>query len=318
MSLVTWQEFDAGGRPQGGTIAELVLTEVTNLVSKKRPLMSSISSRGVSNTYVEILTDAYGSRKPNAWVEGVQATDMSMGQPTRHYVHVQSFANWGYVSDEQRLVRHYNEDPYTYQVKKRLNELLNDIEHAMHRGSAATGDTSANARQFNGLLNIFAGQSGTKTFTDTTGITFTEEVLVDLLQVFQDSSLDVTPTQAYVASYLKRTISEFSTRITRNVDAAARKQELIIERHASDFGDLDILYSEDQLKSASKTVVGNSISFVDPESFRAGWLKAPTVEGLARDGLRDRFQMNAQVTLVYDHEKGGGGGTGFIPYINQA
>jgi len=316
-TLVTWDEFSSGGRPQDGTIRELVLEEVTNLTSRRRPLMSTIGKRAVSNTFVEILTDTLASRGYNATVEGAAATDPALSQPGRHFVHVQSFAEWGQVSDEQRNVGHYNDDPYTYQVRKKLEEMLNDIEHAMHRGSAATGATDA-PRQFNGLLNIFANQTGTATYTSSSGTTFTEEVLVDLLQVFRDQSLDVLPSQAYVASYLKRTISEFSTRITRNVDAAARRQELIIERHTSDFGDLDVMYSEDQLNAAGKTLSGNSIAFVDPQYFQAGWLKAPTVEALPRDGLRDRFQMNAHATLVFKNEKGGGGGEGFVGYINQA
>lgn len=316
-NLVTWDEFADGGRPQDGTIGEVVLAEVTNLISKERPLMSMIGSRSVSNTYVEQLTDELGARGHNAQVEGAAATNPSLTQPVRHFSHVQSFAQWGVVSDEQRMVGHYNGDPFSYQVSKKLDEMMNDIEHALHRGSSITGATDA-ARQLNGLLNIFAGQSGTLTFTDSSGTTLTEEVFIDLLQVFRDQRLGVRPTQCYVNSYLKRTISEYSTKITRNVDASSKVQMLVVERHESDFGSLDILYSEDQLNSASKVTFGSSLVFLQPDLFRTGWLRPPTVEQLSRDGLRDRFQMNAQATLLYDHDRGGGGGTGFVPYINQA
>lgn len=316
-NLVTWSEFSAGGRPQGGTIAELVLEEVTNLSSRRRPLMSTIGRTSVSNTYVEWLVDTLGSRGLNAVLEGAAATNPALIQPTREFTHVQSFAKWGVVSDEQRAVRHYNEDPYVYQVRKSLNELMNDIEHALHVGTAATGATNA-ARQLSGLIDVFENQSGTLTFTDSSGTTFTEEVLVDLLQVFRDANLDVLPTQAYVGSYLKRTISEFSTKVTRNVDAAARRQELVIERHTSDFGDLDVMYAEDQPTAAAKGASGNAICFIDPSYFQVGWLKMPTVEQLSRDGLRDRFQINAHATLIFRNRKGGGGGKGYVGFINQA
>jgi len=316
-SLVTFDEFESGARPQGGTIKEVVLSEVTNLISKERPLMAMIGRQAVSNTYVEQLTDTLGSRAVNAQIEGVAFQDTSLAQPTRHFSHVQSFAKWGRVSDENRLVGHYNGDPFTYQVSKAVEELMNDIEHSLHRGSAATGETDV-ARQLNGLLNIFSGQSGTLTFTDSSGTTLTEEVFIDLLQVFKDNRLGVRPSMCFVNSFLKRTISEYSTKITRNVDAAAKMQSLIVERHSSDFGDLDIMYTEDQLNSATKVLSGSSLCFIDPQYFRAGWLRPPTVEQLSRDGFRDRFQINAQVTLLYDNEKGGGGGTGFVPYINQA
>ncbi len=311
-TLTTWDEFTAGGKPQDGTIRELVLEEVTNVISRRRPLFSNLSSINVNNTFVEHLEDTLGSRAHNATLEGAAFTNPALSQATRIFQSVQSFAEWGVVSDEQRMVGHYNEDPFIYQSRKKLNEMLNDVEHALHRGSAATGATSA-TRQFAGLLNLFS----TPTFTDSSGTTLTEEVLVDLLQLFRDNNYDVVPSQCYVGSWLKRTISEFSTRVTRNVDAMDRTQVLIVERHASDFGDLDVFYSEDQLQSATKTTQGNSIVFIDPDFFMKGWLKAPTIEQLARDGLRDRFQINAHCTLVYKTTKGGGGGTGYVPYIGQ-
>jgi len=142
--------------------------------------------------------------------------------------------------------------------------------------------------------------------------------MVDLMQAFRDNALDVLPTQVYVGSLLKRTISEFSTRVTRNVDAAARRQELIIERHTSDFGDLDSIYSEDQLVGTDKEDPANSMSFIDPQYFQVGWLRAPTIENLPRDGFRDRFQMNAQATLLFRSEDGGGFALNAVSFIGQA
>jgi hypothetical protein len=316
-TLTTWDEFGSA-KPQDGTIRELVLSEVINLTSRRRPLMSILRSRPVSNTYVEDLQDTLDSRAFNATLEGAAATDPALSQPTRNFFHVQSFAKWGFISDEQRLVGHINEDPFVYQTRKRLTELLNDMEHALHRGSAATGATNV-VRQFNGLINSFrAASSSGGTFTSTSGTTFTEEVLVDLLQVFKDGSLEVNPTIAFVNSFLKRTISEFSTRVTRNVDAVMKNQTLVVDRHESDFGALDVVYSEDQLNAASKTVQGNSISFIDPEFYSIGVLRSPTVEALPRDGFRHRFQINAQATLLYRADQGGGGGEGFVSYINQS
>lgn len=317
-TLTTWDEFTSGGKPQDGTIRELVLAEVINLTSRRRPLMSILRSRPVSNTYVEDLSDTLASRADNATLEGAAATDPALTQPTRNFFHVQSFAKWGYVSDEQRLVGHYNEDPFVYQTRKRLTELLNDMEHALHQGTAATGATSS-ARRLEGLIGSFrAASSSGGTFTSSSGTTFTEEVLIDLLQVFKDNSLEVNPSIAFVNSYLKRTISEFSTRVTRNVDASMKQQTLVVERHESDFGALDVVYSEDQPGAASKTVQGNTISFIDPEFYSIGVLRSPTVEALPRDGFRHRFQINAQATLIYRADQGGGGGEGFVSYINQS
>jgi len=71
-TLVTFDEFTAGARPQGGTIRELVLNNVTNVITKKRPLMSVLGMGGrVSNTFVESLEDTLASRGDNAHIEGI-------------------------------------------------------------------------------------------------------------------------------------------------------------------------------------------------------------------------------------------------------
>lgn len=308
--LVTWDEFTAGEPPRGGTIREVVMSEVTNVISRRRPLMANLPNTSATVHYIESLEDTLGSRAHNAVVEGAQFTNPSLTQPARLFTHVQTFAQWGEVSDDQRDTAHYNEDPFVYQTRKKLEELLNDIEHAFHRGSAATGATNA-ARQTVGMLNL----AGTTTLTDSSGTTLTEGTLVDYLQVFRDQTYDIVPTQAYVNSWLKRTISEFSTKITRNVDAADRTQILVVERHTSDFGDLDVFYSEDQLKPNTRTASGNSIIFIDPRFFSKAWMKAPTMEQLTREGFSDRFQMKAKVGLLYKTDKAVGGATGLVPYI---
>lgn len=316
-TLVTWDEFTDGGRPQGGTIPETVLDEVTNLVSRRRPLLSSLGMRDVTGTFIEMFTDTLETRGYNAVAEGIAFTAQQLAQPVRHFNHVQTFYKSGQISDTDKKVRHYNGDPMTYQISKRLEALLNDIEHTLHRGSAATGATNL-PRQTSGMLNVFPTTSSPLTFTSSSGTTLTEDVFVDLLEVWAANKLDVRPSQCYVNSKLKRTISEYSTKITRNVEAGSKMQMLIVERHESDFGALDIMFSEDQLASATKITSGNSLMFIDPSLFKVGWLTKPTVEELSRDGLRRRFQIHAECGLVYMNAQGGGGGTGYVPYIEVA
>jgi hypothetical protein len=312
-TLVTFDEFTASGRPQGGTIRELVLDKVTNVVTKKRPLMSVLGMGGrVSSTFVESLEDTLGSRGDNAHIEGIAYTAQDSTQPTRIFTHVQTFYKSGQISSTQRNVGHAGmRDPYAYQVNKKLQELLNDVEHALHRGSAATGATSA-ARRFDGLLNI----PGTSTFTSCSGTTLTEGVFIDLLQAWFDNSYDMDISHCFVNSWLKRTISEYSTKNTFNVEADRRYQVLQVERHSSDFGDVLIVPTVDQLAGSSRTGDTNSLIFADVSKLSLGWLQPVKVEPLARDGLRDRFQISAEVTLVYDTAKAVGGANQLTPYIN--
>lgn len=311
--LVTYDEIAVGGAGQGGqTMKEIVLPEVIRVTSSKRPLMSLLSTEMISSLFLERLEDTLKTRGHNAVLEGAQHTSPNLIQPERLQYIVQRFARWGEVSDEQRDTSHHNQEPFSYQVAKNIEELLNDIEHALHRGSAITGNTDA-ARQMDGLLNILPGEA---TFTDdASGTTLTEKVFVDTLQTFKDQSYDVNPNTTIVNSWLKRTISEFSTKVTRNVDVDARMQALVIERHSSDFGDVDIVYSEDQLKANSATEQGNSLVHIDRGMFKVGWFKPPTVEQLTRQGFSDRFQETAQVTLTYGTKKAGGGGVGYVANI---
>jgi hypothetical protein len=311
MSLVTWQEFTSGGRPQGGSIVEDLRDFIENVSPVDRPALARFRRSRVPTTFVEWQEDVLEDRGHNATVEGAAFTNPGLTAPARLFAHVQSFSDWGRVADEQRLTQHAGlDDMLTYQENKAVQQVMNDIEHAIHRGSSITGATSA-ARQTAGLLNIF----GTETFTSSSGTTLTEEVYGDYIQSFTDNNFDVFPTLTFVNSWLKRTISLYSTNVTRNVNAAEKIQILTIERHNTDFGDTFVHYSRDQLRAANKTSQGNSIVILDPNFFETGWLRSLMSERLARDGLRDRFQINAMMTLIYRTAKAGGGATGVVANI---
>lgn len=308
--LSTWQEFTSGGRPQGGTIPEDLRDFVENVSAMDRPALAMFRRSKVNTLFIEWLEDELPARAHNAYNEGAASTDQALTTPTRTFTHVQTFARWGLVSDEQRATEHKGfADAYLYQENKAIQATLNDVEHAIHRGSAATGATNA-SRQFGGLLNVL-----TTNFTASSGTTFTEEVFGNLTQLFTDNTLDVRPSVAFVNSWLKRTISRFSTDVTRNVEAAAKIQYLTVDQHSGDFGDVRVFYSRDQLKATSKTTQGNSIVLCDPSFFETGWLQPLMSETLARNGLRTHFQVSAMMTLIYRTQKAGGGGTGFVAYL---
>lgn len=311
--LLTFQEFTAGGRPQGGSIPELLLDFVENVSPIDRPALALFKKSRVTGTFVEWQEDNLPARGYNAFNEGVAETNPDLTTPSRTFAHVQLFAKWGQVSDVQRAVNHKGfSDAFLYQEKKNVDSLLNDVEHTLHRGSAATGATSA-PRQLGGLLNIL-----TTNFTNACGITLTEEIYNDLIQQFVDNSTDIRPTAVFVNSWLTRTLSLYSTKVTRNVEASARVQELVIEQHKSDFGDVFKYYSRDQLKSTAKTSSGNSIVLLDPSFFETGWLQPLMSEVLPRTGLRTSFQISAMCTLIYRTQKAGGGGINYVPYIPPA
>lgn len=307
--LLTWQELGAGGVP-GGSIPEDLRDFVENVSARDRPALAMLRRSRVRTAYVEWLEDTLAARGVNAQVEGQAAEDPDLTTPSRINTATQIFGAWGQVSDVQRQVEHRGfSDALLYQEKKAIDQVLNDIEHAIHRGSKITG-VSGTGRQFNGFLNIF-----TTNYTDSSGTTMTEEVFNDLVQLFVDNGTEIRPSVTFVNSWLKRTISLYSTKVTRNVEAAARIQELVVEQHRSDFGDINVFYARDQLRANSKTTSGNSIVILDPSFFETGWLQTLQSEILARNGLRTQFQISAMMTLIYRTEKAGGGGTGYVANI---
>lgn len=310
-TLLTWSEFAIDVAPKAqGSIPENLMDFIENVSPVDRPVLSMLGKTKVNSTRVEWLQDSLASRGHNAWVESVSSTNPDLTTPSRTFADVQTFMKFGEVSDIQRAIEHKGfSDAYLYQESKKLNELTNDIEHALCRGSAATGGTAA-ARQLAGLLNIFSTN-----WTSSSGTTLTEDIFVDRLQAFYDNNVDVKPSACLVNSWLKRTISQFSTKVTRNIDAAAKVQVNVIERHQSDFGDILVYLSRDQLKSATRITQGNSIVFIDPSYFLTGWLQPVMVETLARTGTQSRFMIAGSLTLLYRTEKAGGGGVGFVPYL---
>ena len=316
--LLSYQEYGLGAGTFGapsGSIPEDLRDFIENVSAVDRPAMAILRKSRVNTVFVEWLEDTLASRAHNALNEGAGATDPSLTTPSRTAAHVQIFAKWGQVSDTQRNVDHAGmADMFLYQEQKAVNECMNDMEHAIHRGSAVTGasGTNTNRRQMAGFLNFLSTN-----FTSSSGTTFTEEVFNDLTQLFVDGGTELRPNTVFVNSLLKRTISLYSTQVTRNVNAMDAMQKLTVGVYEGDFGRMNIYYSRDQLKSGTKTTQGNSIVIIDPEFFELGFLQSLQSEVLARNGLRTQFQISAEMTLVYRTEKAGAGGTGYVPYIGH-
>jgi len=311
--LQTYQELIGDGPKSNASIVEDLRDFVENVSAVDRPALALLRKSRVRTHYVEWLEDTLASRAHNAQDEGAAATTPDLTTPTRSTATVQIFAKWGQVSDVQRSVEHAGlEDMYLYQESKAVKECLNDMEHAIHRGSAVTG-ASGTARQMAGFLNVLSTN-----FTNLSGATLTEEVFGDIIQLFVDAGTEIRPQICFGNSWVKRGISQFSTKITRNIDAAARRQLLVIDRYTSDFGDIDVFYSRDQLSGSSKSGDTNSFILVDPKFFELGFLQTLMSETLARNGLRTQFQVSSMMTLIYRTEKGGGGATNVTAYIPTA
>lgn len=209
------------------------------------------------------------------------------------------------VSGSERAVAHAGmDDPFVYYEGKHVVEIKRDMELAIVKGSAITGDTDT-ANQMNGFFNFLSTNK-----TTMTSVTMTETVFNDLLQATWGNTSQF-PTEVYVPARLKRTISQYATKTTVNVDAEAKKQILTTNQYDSDFGLLTIFLHRNLASGYSMC----DLLVIDPNWFATGWLRPLKREVLSRDGDRDRYQMVAEFTTLFRNEKAGMCAAGVQAYI---
>lgn len=297
MPLLTYDEFPATA-PVGGSIREDLLDFIENISPTDTPLMNNLGQVGVNAGYVEYQTDTLTAAAANAFLEGAAATDQALGVPTRTASIVQNFQKHFWVSRRQQAVRHAGlSSQMSYQEIKRTKEIKNDVELALHRGSAVTGNTDV-APNMAGVLNI-----ATTYNTDSSGTTLTERQFNDYL--VQSFSTPVNLREAYLNMRLKRTLNGYTTNTQRFLSANDKKQVDIIEVYESEQGLLGLFKSRYQLESASNTLSGNSFAVLDPSFWKIGSLRSFRTERLGLDGDRDRSFIVGELTLIARHEAAG-------------
>jgi len=310
MPLLTYIDIGADVQ-KGGSIREDLMDFITNVSPSDTPLFSNLGSVQVNAGFVEFQNDTLASAAANAFAEGVAATDVNLTCPTRSYAIVQNFQKHYHVSGREEAVLHAGlSSMISYQEVKKARELKRDIELALHRGSAISGDTDT-APQLAGMLNTLSTY-----FTASSGTTLTESVFNDIVTLTYSTPVNLR--EVYCGMYLKRTINQYSTSVQRYIDAQSRKQLDVVDVYESESGTMAILKSRDQLAGTSKTGSGNSWMAIDPDFFKVGWLRPVVTKELGLDGDRRRKMMVGELTLIAKTELAGCGGTGFVPYLVDA
>jgi len=269
------------------------------------PLLSRLQQVGVDNRYPQWLVDSYASAATNAHAEGIAHTAQDQTVPTRAVNHVQLFYKGAAISDQERDAAHVGyADPFVYYEGKNIVEIKRDMELAIVAGSAVSGDTDT-ASQMAGFINFISTNK-----TTTTSITLTESVFNDLLELTWGNTAQF-PSEVYVGAKLKRTISLYATKNTPFLSADEKKQILTTNQYDSEFGVLTVFLHRDIRSNMSMS----DILVIDPNWFATGWLTPLRREVLARDGLRDRYQMSAACTVLFRNEKAALCGRAYSPYI---
>lgn len=270
------------------TRAEDVVDIITNVAYKSTPLYSGLGSGTASNTLHEWMTDTYASSAANAVIEGSDAVVVDLTQPVRKNNVVQMFRKVIKVSDTERAVDiHGQNDPYSYQMQKKMVELARDIEKALVAGTRASGSSGV-ARSLDGAL----AQITTNATARASGTSMSETEFNDIMAGVWNSGTDQYADEVYTGSYLKRVISGYTAGNTKYVKSDDQRLTNSVDVYEGDFGIHKIFLHRE--------VPTDTLMALDSKKWRVDYLngRRPQHIPLAKTGSATTGMVEGELTLV--------------------
>lgn len=280
------------------TRREDLLDFIHNISPKDRPFLTGAGRSTAKNTYHEWMTDTLDTRGDNAQPEDDNdaPTYSALTQPSRVGNITQIIQKNFKVTSTQQAVDHAGQtNPFAYQKAKALEALLNDTEHALIRGSIASG-TGSSARRMRGMLNAIT----TNATAVASGTAWSETLLSGLRQLTYTSGIQQgEETDLYLTAWLKRRTSLFATGVnTIEVEAVGRRVVRDIMRYESDFGPINIMICRDMLTGTN----AESAMLTLPEPIKVAYLHAPISKKPAQPGRNEPGIIFLEATLEYGNE----------------
>lgn len=272
---------------------EDVVDLITNVSYKSTPMISRIGEGMAMNTLHEWLTDTYEAAGDDAFIEASDALTVDLVQPARPNNIVQMFRKVVVVSDTEVAIPHYGQnDPFEYQVQKKLVAIARDMELAYIQGTRASGNSGV-ARRADGAIALIT----TNKTTVASGTTFTEVGFGQALQTVYNSGTDEEVDLILTSSYIKLIIDKFATSVTRYVDASEFTQVLRVDVYESSFGQHEIVM-ERNIPTGSAT--NGSILGLDTSKWRNDWLvnRRVALRPLAKTGSATKGMLEGEATLA--------------------
>jgi hypothetical protein len=236
------------------TRMEDVMRTVISITPLDTPFMSGIKKGKATNVLHEWLNKTLTTRQDNASAEGSDHSYAKRTLSSRSVNVVQKFKKTYDVSSTERWVKklHDPNDTKDELLQDCLAEIATDIEHALLKGSKATGNDSV-ARRLAGMLNYIttnytAVASGTK---------LTESFFIGLLELGWIAG--GKDDEIYVNSFLKNVIGSFTVGSTKNIEASDKRLVRAVDVFDGDYGIQKIFKSRD-IPSAT---IGCSIAIIE-------------------------------------------------------
>lgn len=293
----TWGEY-------GASLREDVIDIIFQITPTDTPFYNDIGDTAANDTDHGWTTRGLTVRADNAQTEGaVFAGAYTAGNfPDRVRNRTQIFRKLPQVarsmaSSNMIGVKNLMAD----QIQINMQEFKTDIEHALIRGSLASGSTDNSVRRLNGLVNsMLEGPTNGNRFDYSTAGTFTESAFNDLLeQVWLDGG---NPANCLVNSAIKRSIGSFGSTLTKNIQADDKRVVNVVTVIETDFGVTNVKLSRDVSGAAD---LYDCIVY-DHSFYKKAWLDAPFVERIPKVGDSEEAVILAEGTLEYGNQLAAG------------
>ena len=279
------------------SIKEDVLQVIFQITPEDTPFFNAIGDSTANSPKHEWQTRDLTTRQDNAQVEGNTYTFVEPVTPDRVDNLTQIIAKFPRVSNtSQASSRHAIKDMMADQIEQRMVEWKTDTEHALLRGTSASGNASDSARRMDGLIQIIS----TNATTLSGGTTLTEVRLNDLLQDIWDAG--GKPRDILVNGFLKRRISSFSESDTKFQQQEARRVVNTISVYESDFAVLNVALSRDM--PAGSDI--NTLVAFDRDMFAKAWLRSPMTKRVADTADSVDAVIIGELTLEFGNEAAAG------------
>ncbi len=251
------------------SIKEDVLQTIFQITPEDTPYFNMISDTSANSPNHQWQIRSLTTRQDNAQVEGATFTFAAPNTPTRVTNLTQIIEKTARVSgSNQASAMHAISDLVADQTELRMVEWKTDTEHALLRGSQASGNASDTARRMTGLLNAIT----TNATSFASGVTLGETELNDLLETIWDAG--GKPADVLVHGFLKRRISTFSGNAQKQFQQVEKRVTNTIAIYQSDFSEVAVQLSRDMPNGAA----ANTLVAIDRSMFGKAWLRTPTVE----------------------------------------
>jgi hypothetical protein len=280
-------------------LREDLLDVITSLNPADNWAFKNTGDSTAKSTYHEWLQLDVSAGAANTAAEGATVTPAVSTAPSRTGNYTQIIQKTYAVSDTMEEVDYAGMDsPKAFYMQKAMKEWENDAEYAIVINATSSAATSATGR----LSKGFIGWIGTNTASaSATGVDLADTLVNSTLQ---DIWADAGP-QSYdimVGGYNKRKISAF-TGNTRNITAAEKKQNAVLDVYESDFGVCRIHLSMALQANSAGTVIilGDCGTY-----WKKAWSRKPKEYSLGRTGNFMGYFIEGEFALEARQEKTAG------------